>query len=109
MTYDYADWDDERYGEGETSVTLSLEGSDARDSVTFVTKALGGDVKLAFTLSPEDTLDLLARVVMYSEVDVNEVIRAVNDAAQQRHAMPAGDVDPDPDHERDLVLDRGLL
>jgi hypothetical protein len=109
VTYDYADWDDERYGEGETTVTLSLEGSDARDSVTFVTKALGGDVKLAFTLSPYATLDLLARVVMFTEVDVNEVIRAVTDAAQQRDAMLAGDVEPDPDHARDLVLDIDLL
>lgn len=109
MTYDYADWDDERYGEGETSVTLSLEGGAELDCVTFVTRALGGDVKLHFTLAPDDTLDLLARVVRYTEVDVNQVIRAVIDAVQQRDVPPADDDAGDPDHERDLVLDRDLL
>lgn len=87
MTYDYADWDDENYGDGETAVTLSLElsptlGGD--DGVTFVTQALAGAVTLRFTIAPDDILDLLARIALYGDVDGEQLLRVVNDALVER-------------------------
>ena len=88
MTYDYADWDDEDYGDGETAVTLSLEGgagfNDTTEFVTFVTKALGGDVTLRFAVAPEDTLDLIARIVRFTGVSADEVHRVAREAHEDR-------------------------
>lgn len=114
MTFDYADWDDEHYGEGETAVTLTLEGTRGDgdfETVTFVTKALGGDVKLSFTLAPEDTLDLLHRFIRFARVGTDDVKRIMLDVVKER--LDDGDLeedreDPDPDAVRDALVDARL-
>lgn len=115
MTYDYADWADDDYGSGDgTAVTFIMLG-DADDAVRFRTEALDGDVKLDFTLAPEDTLDFLHRFLVFTDLDVGEVQRVVRDVENERaerwtkQAFEAAGLDADPDHERDRVLDDELL
>jgi len=114
VTYDYADWADDDYGSGDgTAVTFIMQGDD--DAVRFRTEALDGDVKLDFTLAPEDTLDFLHRFLVFTDLDVGEVQRVVRDVENERaqHAsrelLEAALAFGDPDHECDRVLDEELL
>lgn len=87
MTYDYGDWDDDHYGEGDTTVTLSLQGLDdggGEHRVRVLTSALGGDVKLGITISPYDVLDFLHRFILYSGIDLDEARRIVDDVEKER-------------------------
>lgn len=124
MTFDYADFADEDFGDGETAVTLSLEGAGSPghgidDAVTFVTRALGGDVTLRFTLPPEDTLDLVARVIRYTADDPRRVHEAVEHAlawradearraAKARWAETGGGPEPEGLLDADEVWGIGL-
>ena len=90
MTYDYGDWADEDYGAGETAVTFTFEVSpDDDDPAVFITQALSGDVRLSFTLAPQDTLDFLARFLRFTGVDLDEVRRVTDEAEEARRLHDA--------------------
>lgn len=84
MTYDYADWarPDPYLVESDEGVTLSLEAFDDH-AVTFVTRALGGDVTLRFTLAPRDTLDLVNRVLRFTDVPPDDRLLGIAREARE--------------------------